>query len=171
MVSTDDESLPNIAKKIRIVRGQRVLFDSDLAQLYGVSTKRLNQQVRRNIDRFPADFIFTLTDQESAVLRSQFATLKAGSGSHRKYAPLVFTEHGAIMAATVLNSPTAVEMSVLVVRAFVKLRQMLASGAALTQRLETLERAVAALDTNTRQEFVRVYKAILKLMGPAPPEQ
>jgi hypothetical protein len=84
---------------------------------------------------------------------------------------MVFTEHGAIMAATILNSPTAVEMSVLVVRAFVKLRQMLASSAALTHRLEALERSVATLDANTRQEFVRVYQAILKLMGPASSEQ
>lgn len=171
MVSTDGESLPDIAKRIRIVRGQRVLLDSDLALLYGVSTKRLNEQVRRNIERFPVDFVFTMTDQELAVLRSQFATLKPGSGRHRKYAPMVFTEHGAIMAATILNSPTAVEMSVLVVRAFVKLRQMLASSAALTHRLEALERSVAALDANTRQEFVRVYQAILKLMGPASSEQ
>lgn len=171
MVSTDGESLPDIAKRIRIVRGQRVLLDSDLALLYGVSTKRLNEQVRRNIERFPVDFVFTMTDQELAVLRSQFATLKPGSGRHRKYAPMVFTEHGAIMAATILNSPTAVEMSVLVVRAFVKLRQMLASSAALTHRLEALERSVATLDANTRQEFVRVYQAILKLMGPASSEQ
>lgn len=170
MVSTDGESLPDIAKRIRIVRGQRVLLDSDLALLYGVSTKRLNEQVRRNIERFPVDFVFTMTDQELAVLRSQFATLKPGSGRHRKYAPMVFTEHGAIMAATILNSPTAVEMSVLVVRAFVKLRQMLASSAALTHRLEALERSVATLDANTRQEFVRVYQAILKLMGPASSE-
>jgi hypothetical protein len=171
MASANSEIVPDIAKLIRVIRGQRVMLDTDLAQLYGVPTKRLNEQVRRNLDRFPADFIFTLTDQEFAVLRSQFATLKRGSGSHRKHAPMVFTEHGAIMAATVLNSPTAVEMSVLVVRAFVKLRQMLASSAALTHRLETLERSVAALDANTRQEFVRVYKAILKLMGPAPREQ
>jgi hypothetical protein len=171
MASTSDEHLPDIAKQIRIVRGQRVLLDTDLALLYGVSTKRLNEQVRRNLSRFPADFVFTQTNQELAVLRSQIATLKPGSGSHRKYRPMVFTEHGAIMAATILNSPTAVEMVVLVVRAFVKLRQMLASNAALTHRLEVLERSVTALDANTRQEFVRVYKAILKLMGPAPPEQ
>ncbi len=171
MENSTEEALPDIAKRIRMIRGQRVLLDSDLALLYGVPTKRLNQQVRRNIARFPADFIFSLTDQEFAVLRSQFATLRPGSGRHRKYAPLVFTEHGAIMAATILNSPMAVEMSVMVVRAFVKLRQTLASNAALTHRLETLEKSVAALDTNTRQEFVRVYKAILKLMGPEPPVQ
>lgn len=171
MESKHEEALPEIANRIRIVRGQRVLLDSDLALLYGVPTKRLNEQVRRNIAKFPGDFIFSPTNQELAVLRSQFATLKSGSGRHRKYAPMVFTEHGAIMAATVLNSPTAVEMSVMVVRAFVKLRQTLASNAALAHRLEALERSVAALDANTRTEFVRVYKAILKLVGPEPPAQ
>lgn len=114
MESKHEEALPEIANRIRIVRGQRVLLDSDLALLYGVvPTKRLNEQVRRNIAKFPGDFIFSPTNQELAVLRSQFATLKSGSGRHRKYAPMVFTEHGAIMAATVLNSPTAVEMSVM----------------------------------------------------------
>jgi predicted DNA binding protein len=161
----------DVSQRIQLIRGHRVLLDSDLAILYGVSTKRLNEQVRRNMDRFPSDFIFSLTDQELAALRSQFATLKPGRGAHRKYAPMVFTEHGAIMAATILNSPTAVEMSVHVVRAFVRFRQLIASSSALTHRLETLERSVAALDANTRKEFVRVYKAILKLMGPAAREQ
>ncbi len=163
---TTESSEIDLTQQIRMVRGQRVLLDSDLAALYGVSTKRLNEQVRRNITRFPSDFIFNLSDQELASLRSQFATLKTGRGTHRKFVPMVFTEHGAIMAATVLNSPTAVEMSVHVVRAFVKLRQTLASSSSLAHRLETLERSVSALDANTRKEFVRVYKAILKLVGP-----
>jgi phage regulator Rha-like protein len=174
MPGNKDTQLPaeiDITPHIRMVRGQRVLLDSDLAALYGVPTKRLNEQVRRNISRFPPDFIFTPTNQELASLRSQFATLDAGRGAHRKYAAAVFTEHGAIMVATILNSPTAVEMSVHVVRAFVKLRQMLASDAAVARRLETLERSVAALDANTRKEFVRVYKAILKMMDPIPPSQ
>jgi hypothetical protein len=171
METSHEESLPDIAKRIRIVRGHRVLLDTDLALLYGVSTKRLNEQVRRNIERFPEDFVFTLTDQELASSRSQTATLNKRRGHNVKYLPMAFTEHGAIMTATILNSPAAVEMSVLIVRAFVKLRQMIASNATLTHRLETLERSVAALDANTRQEFVRVYKAILKLMGPAPPQQ
>jgi phage regulator Rha-like protein len=170
-MSTHDDAIPDVARRIRNVRGQRVLLDTDLALLYGVSTKRLKEQVRRNIERFPSDFVFTLTDQELTASRSQIATLNKRRGHNVKYLPMAFTEHGAIMAATVLNSPTAVEMSVLVVRAFVKLRQMLASTSALTHRLETLERSVSALDANTREEFVRVYKAILKLMGPAPPEQ
>jgi phage regulator Rha-like protein len=91
-----------------------------------VSTKRFNQQVRRNRKRFPADFMFQLTAEETGSLRSQIATLKASRGQHRKYSPYVFTEHGAIMAATILNSPRAIEMSVYVVRAFVQLREMLA---------------------------------------------
>lgn len=138
-----------------------------------MTTKRFNEQVRRNIDRFLSDFLISLTNQDFAILRSQIATSRSSATRRggRRYPPLAFTEHGAIMAATILNSPTAVEMSVHVVRAFVKLRQMLASNAVLTHRLETLERSVSALDANTRQEFVRVYKAILKLMGPAPPEQ
>ena len=92
--------------------------DSELATLYEVSTKRFNEQVRRNRKRFPVDFMFQLTVEETSSLRSQFATLKVGRGQHRKYMPYVFTEHGAIMAATILNSPHAIEMSVYVVRAY-----------------------------------------------------
>jgi hypothetical protein len=166
--------MPNeidLSQNIRVIRSQRVLLDEDLAALYGVPTKVFNQAIRRNAARFPSDFLLQLTESEAASLRSQIVTLKAGRGRHRKYAPMAFTEHGAIMAASVLNSPLAVEMSVHVVRAFVKLRQVLASSSALAHRLESLERSVAALDANTRDEFVRVYKAILKLMGPASPEQ
>lgn len=161
----------DLSQNIRVIRSQRVLLDEDLAALYGVPTKVFNQAIRRNATRFPSDFLLQLTESEAASLRSQIVTLKAGRGRHRKYAPMAFTEHGAIMAASVLNSPLAVEMSVHVVRAFVKLRQVLASSSALAHRLESLERSVAALDANTRDEFVRVYKAILKLMGPATPEQ
>ncbi len=156
---------PGITQQIRVVRGRRVLLDSDLAALYGVTTKRLNEQVRRNLGRFPEDFVFSLNNQDITSLRSHFATLKSGRGEHRKYSPLAFTEHGAIMAATILNSPRAVEMSVYVVRAFVELRQMLASNAELARKLETLERSVATLDADTRKQFDQVYEAILGLMG------
>jgi hypothetical protein len=159
-------SQPESVVRIREIRGRRVLLDSRLAELYGVTTKRLNEQVRRNLDRFPADFVLDLTDQELASLRSQFATLKTGRGQHRKYAAIAFTEHRAIMAATVLNSPRAVRMSVYVVRAFVKLRQELSSSAEFARRLEVLERSVAALDSNTRKRFDQVYEAILGLMAP-----
>jgi phage regulator Rha-like protein len=168
---TQAEQDLELGHRIRLIRGHRVLLDADLAALYGVPTKRLNEQVRRNIDRFPHDFIFALSDQEVASLRSQFATLKTGRGTHRKYAPMAFTEHGAIMTATILNSPSAVEMSVHVVRAFVKLRQALASNAALARRLEALEKSVSLLDTETRKEFTRLYKAILRLVGPPPLDQ
>ena len=114
-----------IVTRIFSARGQRVLLDADLALLYEVSTKRLNEQVRRNEARFPADFTFVLSDQEVAVLRSQFATSSWSTRAHggRRYSPRVFTEHGAIMAATILNTSRAVQVSVYVVRAFVKLRE------------------------------------------------
>jgi phage regulator Rha-like protein len=161
----------DVSQQIRLIRGQRVLLDSDLATLYGVPTNRFNEAVKRNAARFPVDFAFRLTAEEHEALRSQSAILKTGRGQHRKYLPYVFTEHGSIMAATILNSQTAMEMSVHVVRAFVSFRQILASNAELANRLRALERSVAALDTNTRKEFVRVYKSILKLMGPAAPDQ
>jgi hypothetical protein len=159
-----------IVARILSVRGQRVLLDVDLAALYGVTTARLNQQVNRNLDRFPADFIFHLTDQELENLMLQIATSSLrvrAHGGHRK-PPRMFTEHGAIMAATVLNSPRAVQMSVYVVRAFVRLREVLASNSTLSKRLEVLERSVAALDASTRKQFDQVYEAILGLMGSAP---
>jgi ORF6N domain len=160
-----------VASQIRVVRGQRVLLDSDLAALYGVTTKVFNQAVRRNRDRFPADFLIQLTGPEAESSRSQFVTLNVGRGHNVKYLPLAFTEHGAIMAATILNSPRAVEMSVYVVRAFVKLREVLASHAELARKLETLEKSVASLDANTRRQFEEVYGAILSLMGPTVVEQ
>lgn len=156
---------PDITPRIRVLRGRRVLLDSDLAGLYGATTKRLNEQVSRNLERLPADFVFSLTNQEITLSRSQNATLNRGRGHNLKYSPLAFTEHGAIMAATILNSPRAVEMSVYVVRAFVQLRQMLASNAQLVRKLEALERSVATLDADTRRQFDQVYEAILGLMG------
>jgi len=160
-----------VASKIRIVRGQKVLLDADLAALYGVTTKAFNQAVHRNRDRFPADFLLQLNESEGESLRSQNATLKSGRGQHRKYTPLAFTEHGAIMAASILNSPRAVEMSVYVVRAFLKLREALASHVELARKLETLEKSVASLDANTQRQFEEVYGAILSLMGPPATEQ
>ena len=142
------------------LRGQSVLLDADLASLYGVTVKRLNEQVKRNATRFPEDFAFKLTENEWASLRSQNATLKRGQ--HRKYMPYAFTEHGAIMAATVLNSPQAVQMSVAVVRAFVKLRRM-----ALT--VEALARKIAVMENKYDAQFRDVFQAILQLMTPPDP--
>src|SRR5437660_4124272 len=128
-------SIEDVSRAIVVLRGRKVLLDAELAALYGVTTKRLNEQVRRNRERFPTDFMFELTAQEAAALRSQFATLKSGRGQHRKYLPYAFTEHGAIMAASVLNSPRAVEMSVFVVRAFIKLRQLALAHKELATKL------------------------------------
>lgn len=141
-------SIGEIAQRIQLIRGQRVVLDADLAAFYGETTKRFNQQVRRNLARFPADFMFQLDDSELAALRLQFATLKTGRGQHSKYLPLAFTEHGAIMAATLLNSPRATAISVHVVRAFVELRAMLASNQVLAQKVNTLERKVSTHERN-----------------------
>jgi hypothetical protein len=161
--STRADDPVGIGQRILVLRGQRVLLDADLAELYGVSTSRLNQQVRRNHKRFPADFVFQMTNQELASLMLQFAT--SSWGGTRK-PPVAFTEHGAIMAATVLNSPRAVEMSVYVVRTFVKLREVLASNTELARKLEALEKSVATLDVRTRRQFEEVYAAIRALMAP-----
>lgn len=157
-----------IGATIRVVRGHRVLLDDDLALVYGVTTKRLNQQVRRNADRFPPDFLICLTKQEVADLRLQNATSSWGG---RRHSPLAFTEHGAIMAATILNSPRAVQMSVYVVRAFARLRQVVAAHSKLAQELESLKQSVATLDADTRRQFDQVYEAILGLMATPPRRQ
>ncbi len=167
-MSKDAEHSPaEIAGRIVVVRGKRVMLDSDLAQLYGVPTKRLNEQVRRNQDRFPGDFLISLTDQEVMRSRSQIATLKAGRGHNVKHPPLGFTEHGAIMAATVLNSPRAVQMTVFVVRAFVKMRESLLVNAVLAREMAALKSRVDTLDAETRKQFDQVFEAILGLSGPA----
>ncbi len=124
---------------IREIRGERVMLDSDLARVYGVPTKRLNEQVRRNAKRFPADFVFRLTTEEAENLRSQIATSSSAYGG-RRYLPYAFTEHGAIMAANVLSSRRAVEMSVHVIRAFVTLRRESGRYAELARKLAALER-------------------------------
>jgi hypothetical protein len=160
-----------IARAILILRGQRVLQDSELASLYGVSTKRFNQQVRRNRKRFPADFMFQLTTEETSSLRSQIATLKTGCGQHRKYLPYVFTEHGAIMAATILNSTRAVEMSVYVVRAFVQLREMLASNRELARRFAQLETRLDEKLIIHDEAFAAILSAIRQLMHPPRPKR
>ena len=166
------ENAGRIAQIIVIARSQKVLLDADLAALYGVETRRLNEQVRRNTDRFPADFVFQLNDVEYAALMSQFATSKPGRGGRRKL-PLAFTEHGAIMAATVLNSPRAVEVSIYVVRAFVRLREALASNRELTAQLNALEQKTELLSLqhetfagNTRAQLKQVFEALRQLMAP-----
>jgi phage regulator Rha-like protein len=153
------------------------MLDADLAALFDVPTGRFNEAVRRNLARFPADFMFPLTNQDLAALRSQIATLKTARGQHRKYPPYAFTEHGAIMAATILNSPRATEVSVYVVRAFVRLREMLASNKELAAKLEELEQKTEALAlrhvtlaANTRAQLRQVFEAIRELMGAPEPK-
>ncbi len=147
---------------IRMIRDQRVILDVDLAQVYGVTTKRLNEQVKRNVDRFPTDFAFQLVPQEVRSSRSQFATLKRGHNV--KYLPYAFTEHGAIMAANVLTSPQAVKMSVFVVRAFVKMREQLVSRSEMEKRLLQAENILLSHDDHIRD----IYKKIRPLLLPPP---
>jgi hypothetical protein len=141
--------LSEIERRILTVRGHKVMLDSDLAELYGITTKRLNEQVRRNQGRFPQDFMFQLSPQDASALRSQIATSKRGRGG-RRYAPYVFTEHGAIMLASVLNTVRATELSVYVVRAFVRLRRMAATNREVTAKLAELERRVTGHDDAIR---------------------
>jgi len=187
---------------IRTIRGQRVVLDLDLASIYGVPTKRLNEQVRRNIARFPADFVFRLTREEVTDLisqsaisslqhaddqedirnrsqiatgsrmvpvcsRSQIATLKRGQNI--KYSPYAFTEHGAIMAATVLNSPRAVQMSVFVVRAFIKMREQLMNRTEMEKRLAEIEKGLLSHDAALRDLYAKIRPLLLP--PPDPPKK
>ncbi len=191
-MSPKNDIIPSgsILSFIRSIRDQRVILDNDLAALYGVPTKRLNEQYRRNLDRFPEDFAFQLTQDEWAALtsetvapeaaqnlrpqnatssasmnRSQFAT---GSQKHRdpRYPPYAFTEHGALMAANILNSPRAVAMSVYVIRAFVKMREDLAANAAILKRLAEIDKTLLLHDGALRD----IYQKLRPLLEPPPPQ-
>jgi len=150
-----------IENQIFLVRGQKVLLDSDLAALYGVAVRTLNQAVKRNRKRFPLDFVFQLTTEEHGALRSHSVISSPDHGG-RRYLPYAFTEHGAIMAASVLNSPRAVEMSIFVVRAFVRLRDLLARHRALATKLLQLEQRLEPHDKTINE----IIKAIRTLMTP-----
>ena len=156
-----------IAERIFVVRGQKVILDADLAALYEVPTKQFNQAVKRNLAKFPTDFMFALTAAEWEALRSQFVTLDTGPGRHRKYLPYVFTEHGAIMAATLLNSPRAVEVSVYVVRAFVQLREFLASNKELARQLKALEQRIERKLGSQNQAIAGIIDTLRQLMSPS----
>ena len=165
--------LPDIESRIVTVREQRVILAADLAALYGVPTKALNQAVKRNADKFPADFMFLLTSTEAEELqrsRSQFVTLK--QGQNIKYLPNAFTEHGAIMAANVLNSPRAAHMSVFVVRAFVKMRSVFTDTRELARKLAALEQELKARLDVHEAAIVEFLQRIMKILDPppAPPE-
>jgi len=153
-----------VESRILLLRHQRVILDADIAELYGVPVKVLNQQIKRNQKRFPADFVFQLSAKQYEVLRSQFVTSKESRGG-RRYLPYAFTEHGAIMAATVLNSERAVQMSVFVVRAFVRLREMLANNRKLAGKIDELENRLDSHDS-TIQDLI---DAIKELMTPEDP--
>ena len=148
-----------IVQFIMVIRGEKVILDSDLAKLYGVETRRLNEQVRRNPDKFPNDFMFQLTKDEFSNLKSQIATSSPGWGGRRK-TPLVFTEHGALQAANVLNSPQANKMSVFIIRAFIRLREMVLTNEKLARKVDQLESRVSDHD----EILVDLIKEIRKLV-------
>jgi len=154
-----------IERSILLIRGQKVLIDAELAKLYGTTTKRLNEQVRRNIDRFPEDFMFQMTDDEFIRLKEQSAVDNGHEGwGGRRYPPYVFTEHGAIMVASLLNTPIAIEVSIFVVRAFIRLREIYESHADLARKLDALEKKYDA-------QFSAVFDAIRQLMAPPKPKK
>ena len=155
--------LENVEQKILMIRGQKVMVDKDLAELYGVETKVLIQAVKRNMDRFPSDFMFQLNNQEVVRLRSQIVTSKSGRGG-RRYLPYVFTEQGVAMLSTVLKSNRAIKVNIAIMRAFVKLRQMLISNAQLSRKLKALEKKYD-------KQFAVVFEAIYKLMAPPKKKQ
>jgi hypothetical protein len=161
-----DQIIPpqRIEKSIFLIRGQKVMLDADLAELYQVSTKVLNQAVKRNDDRFPADFMFQLTPEEFTALRSQIVTLESGRGRHRKYLPHAFTEQGVAMLSSVLRSKRAVRVNIEIMRAFVRLREILATHKDLANKLEMLERKYDA-------QFKVVFDAIRQLMTPPEPKK
>jgi hypothetical protein len=162
---SDSLSTDNILPLIHTIRGQRVILASDLARLYGVPAKRLNEQVKRNKVRFPSDFMFQLTAAEVDELqnpRSQIATLK--SGTNIKYRPYAFTEHGALMAANILNSPKTVAMSVFIIRAFVQQREAIAANTAILKRLAEIDQTLLVHDKALRD----IYQKLLPLLQPPP---
>jgi hypothetical protein len=149
-----------IVTKILYLRREKVLLDRDLAELYGVETKQLKRAVRRNIKRFPSDFMFELTREEYNSLRGQFGTLKRGA--HSKYLPMAFTEQGVAMLSSVLNSAQAIEVNIAIMRAFVQLRKMIASNEELARKLEELEHKIAQHD----EDIGLIFEAIRELMTP-----
>lgn len=145
-----------ITSKIYLIRSQKVMLDKDLAELYNVETKRLKEQVRRNIDRFPESFMFELTTEEHASLRSQFATLK--KGRHSKYPPFVFTEHGILMLSSVLNSELAIKMSVQIIETFVQLRK-------LANNYEEIMNKIHQMESQNNEQFSEIYQVLQNLLS------
>lgn len=157
-----------IVQKIYFIRGEKVMLDEDLAELYGVETKRLNEQIKRNPDRFPPDFMFQLTDSERLALRSQFATSNIGKGG-RRYNPFVFTEQGIAMLSSVLNSPVAVQVNIQIIRIFIRMRKAIAGHRELFLKMEALEKEI--LNTGNRldkhdEEIQLIFETIKTLLSP-----
>jgi len=155
-------SAEHLAKSILVIRNVRVMLDQDLAALYAVETRALNQAVHRNAERFPADFMFRLTAQEALSLRSQFVILDRGRGRHRKFLTFAFTEQGVAMLSSVLRSPRAIAVNIEIMRAFVEMRRSLETTAGLARRLDALEKRYD-------RQFKRVFEAIRQLMAPDSP--
>lgn len=153
-----------IEKAILLIRKQKVMLDADLADLYGVETRVLVQAVKRNLERFPDDFMFQLSKEEAVFLRSQFVTLKKGRGRYSKYPPYAFTEQGVAMLSSVLRSQRAIQVNIEIMRAFIRLRQMLASHTELARKLDALEKKYDA-------QFKQVFEAIRRLMTPPEPKR
>src|SRR5277367_6746438 len=157
----------DLGRMILALRGQRVILDADLAALYDVPTKRLNEQVKRNADRFPSEFAFQLEAKDLTVLRSQSATSRSHGG--RRFLPYVFTEHGVLMAANVLNSPRAVAVSVALIKAFVRLREVLATNQVMAKRLADVEKTLVTHDAALRDIYQRIKPLLLP--PPDPPRK
>ena len=154
-----------IQNKILLIRGKKVMLDRHLAALYGVETKVLNQAVKRNKERFPGDFMFQLTKEETGLLRSQIVTLKKGRGQHHKYMPNVFTEPGVAMLSSVLNSKKAVQVNIQIIRTFIKLRELLLTNDELRRKIESIEKKY-------NQQFKAVFEVIKQLlMSPEKPKK
>jgi hypothetical protein len=159
--------ITTITSVIRTIRGRKVILDADLARIYGVTTKALNQAVKRNLKRFPDDFLLRLSSDELENLRSQFVISSSHGG--QRYLPYAFTENGAIMAANVLNSPQAVRMSVFVVRAFVQMRDLLGSTKELAKQLAALEKKLTARLDGHEAAIVEVLRRVMDILDPSPP--
>ncbi|MBI4334126.1 MAG: ORF6N domain-containing protein [Chloroflexi bacterium] len=164
MTSKSLVPVDRIDKAILLIRKQKVMLDADLAELYGVETKVLVQAVKRNRERFPEDFMFQLNKEEVDFLRSQFVTLKKGRGQHSKYPPYAFTEQGVAMLSSVLRSQRAIQVNIEIMRAFIRLRQMLAPHAELARKLDALEKRYDA-------QFKEVFEAIRRLTAPPEPKR
>ena len=154
-----------VIQKIYVIRGQKVMIDNDLAKLYGTETKRLKESVRRNIERFPPDFMFVLTTEESVSLRTQIASLKTSRGQHPKYLRYAFTEQGVAMLSSVLNSPIAINVNIQIIRVFTKMREILMTSKDILIQLEKIEKKLTKHD----EDIVLIFQYMKKLLNPPQP--